>query len=324
MKIKPEGIFSIANPNHYDDLEKIGKALSSKLRLEILRQIHLAPMTITELAKINNITTSTVIFHTNILMDANLIHMQYKPGKKGKTQVFFLLYGEVHLNYDEDYSSNVEEIIHTQSMPIGYYTNARFDSYVRFATLKEWHRIDEKDAFNPLVKNAELIWTGGGMLEYSFSNKFALENKVKEISISLEICSETFGHLNDWKSDITFAINGVELLTYTSPGDYGGKLGKLNPEWWSSLYTQYGDLITISINNDGVFLNNQIVNKKITLKDLHLKDSNRLLFSLYNKLDAEFYGGFNLFGKRFGNHEQDIVLSAICEAPVEHKVSGSI
>ena len=55
--------------------------------------------------------------------------------------------------------------------------------------------------------------------------------------------------------------------------------------------------------------------------DLKLKNHNRLLFSLYNKLDAEFYGGFNLFGKGFGNHEQDIVLSAICEVSEENQVS---
>ena len=204
-------------------------------------------------------------------------------------------------------------------MPIGHYTNARFDDYVRFATTKEMHRIDQNDAFNPLVKTADLLWTAGGMVEYSFSNNFAFEHEIREINISLEICSETFGHLNDWKSDITFAINGVELLTYTSLGDYGGKIGKLNPDWWDETYTQYGDLITISITNEGVFLNNKLANKKIAIGDLNLTGSNRLLFSLYNKKDAEHYGGFNLFGKNFGNYEQDIVLSAIYDEPVLHR-----
>ena len=42
--------------------------------------------------------------------------------------------------------------------------------------------------------------------------------------------------------------DNIELLTYTSPGDYGGKKGKLNPSWWSLSYTQYGDLVSLSIN----------------------------------------------------------------------------
>ena len=314
---KPVGKFSVANDNDFEELEKIGKALSSKLRLKILQQIQLAPMTITELAKINKITTSTVIFHTTLLEKANLIQMRFKPGKKGKTQVFFLGYGEINIDYNLE--KTIEEKTHIQSMPIGHYTYARFDDYVLFATVKEMHRIDQNDAFNPMIKNAELIWTGGGMLEYSFSNKFAFENDIREISISLEICSEIFGHLNDWKSDITFAINGVELLTYTSPGDYGGKIGKLNPDWWCTSYTQYGDLITISINNEGTFLNNQLVNRKIVISNLNLRDSNRLLFSLYNKKDAEHYGGFNLFGKNFGNYEQDIVLSAVYDVTISNQ-----
>ena len=317
MIIKPTGRFSIANTNDFVEIEKIGKALSSKLRLKILQQIHQAPKTITELAKINKITTSTIIFHTTILEDAKLIQMRFKPGKKGKTQVFFLGHNEIKIDYN--FKKTIEEKKHVQSMPIGHYTNAIFDDYVRFATTKEMHRIEQNDVFNPLVRNADLLWTAGGMVEYSFSNKFAFEHKIREISVSLEICSETFGHLNDWKSDITFAINGIELLTYISPGDYGGKIGKLNPDWWDESYTQYGDLITISITNEGVFLNNKLVNKKIAIGDLNLTGSNRLLFSLYNKKDAEHYGGFNLFGKNFGNYEQDIVLSAIYDEPVLHR-----
>ena len=316
MILKPTRYFSISNDNDFAQLEKVGKALSSKLRLKMLKQINQVPRTITELAKINKITTSTVIFHTTILEDAKLIQMRFKPGKKGKTQVFFT--GQLELIVSYNTVKSIEEKKHTQSIPIGQYTNANFDNYVRFATVKEMYRIDQNDAFNPLMKNAELIWTAGGMLEYSFSNQFAFEHNVREISISLEICSETFGHLNDWKRDITFAIHGVELMTYTAPGDYGGKLGKLNPDWWAASYTQYGDLITISINKEGVFLNNKLVNKKIAIGDLNLRGSNRLLFSLYNKIDAEHYGGFNLFGKNFGNYEQDIVLSAIYDEPVLH------
>lgn len=314
MILKPTLNLSIANTNDFDELEKIGKALSSKLRLKMLHQINKGAMTITELAKINKITTSTVIFHTNILLEANLVRMLYKPGKKGKTQVFFLASTQVNINYNS--AKSIEEKTYTQSMQVGHFTNAKFDSYVRFATTKEMHYIEQNDIFNPIVKNAELIWTGGGMLEYSFSNKFAFDHEIREISISLEICSEIFGHLNDWKSDITFAINGIELTTYTSPGDYGDKIGKLNPDWWITSYTQYGDLVIISINSEGVFINNQLVNRKVTLKDLNLKKSDRLLFSLYNKLDAEYYGGFNVFGKRFGNYEQDIVLTAIYDEPL--------
>ena len=79
-----------------------------------------------------------------------------------------------------------------------------------------------------------------------------------------------------------------------------------------------GDKASIidELTEDTVFC---AVNKKIAIGDLNLTGSNRLLFSLYNKKDAEHYGGFNLFGKNFGNYEQDIVLSAIYDEPVLHR-----
>ena len=308
MLLKPAYEFSIKNKQHYKNIEKIGKGISSILRIKILDQIYDAPRTITELAKINGITTSTVIFHTNLLLEANLIQMRYEPSKKGKTQFFFIGPTSISINYKK--SEELIEKKYIQSMPIGNYTDANFFDYVRFATINEMYRIENNDIFNSLRNQAELIWTGGGKLVYSFSNQFASAQKIKELNFTLEICSETIGYKNDWKSDITFSVNDKEILTYTSPGDYGGKMGKLNPEWWSPYFTQYGDLVSISINDTGVYLNNQFISKKVTLRDLNLNKGNKILFSIETKKDAEHRGGFNLFGKSFGNYQQDIILTA--------------
>ena len=133
--------------------------------------------------------------------------------------------------------------------------------------------------------------------------------KVTELRFSMEICSETSYYKNNWKSDISFAVNGREIATYTSPGDYGGVRGKLNPDWWPNNLTQYGTLITLSITDEGTFLNNTPISK-VALRDLALDEGNSILFSIYNKPDAKYYGGFNLFGQHFGNHEQSILLTA--------------
>ena len=319
MILKPKVNYSISKESDYDKIERTGKALASKLRIKILAQVSDSPKTLTELAKINHITTSTAIFHTNILIEANLLQIRYQPGKKGKTQVFFT----GHLEINIDYASNVEKVdqVHNQSIAIGDYTDANFHEYVRFATENEMYRIEKNDVFNSIRNQAGLIWTGGGQLTYSFSNQFAVENVIKELVISLELCSETFGYRNDWKSDITFSINDVELGTHTSLGDYGGIRGKLNPKWWSSGYTQYGDLISISISENGVAINKKIINKNITLKDLKLSEGNKLQFSIYTKKDSEHYGGFNIFGKNFGNYEQDILLTAIYAKKQENKLN---
>ena len=83
-----------------------------------------------------------------------------------------------------------------------------------------------------LSREALLLWTPCGKVTYEVDNKFCLGgNTVEEIGFSMEICSETSFYRNDWKSNITFAINGVDIATYTSPGDFGGIRGRLNPDW---------------------------------------------------------------------------------------------
>ena len=78
-------------------------------------------------------------------------------------------------------------------------------------------------------------------------------DRCREISFTFEICSETIYFNNNWPSDITVRVNGVELLTFTSPGDFGGRRGKYTPAYWPVTSTQFGLLKKIAVNNDGVF-----------------------------------------------------------------------
>lgn len=49
-----------------------------------------------------------------------------------------------------------------------------------------------------------------------------------EISFSFEVCSETIYYNNHWPSDITVSVNDVEVATFTSPGDFGGRRGPVH------------------------------------------------------------------------------------------------
>ena len=305
-----EGYFyyNLLDVNNSENITDIAKALSLPIRVEILRQLHKTPMSIVELAKANNISNSTVIFHLKILEKAKLITMQYAPDKKGKTQINFDNFIDIHFSISENRKSSVE--IYSQSVPVGLYVDAKFDGYVRFATDKDFMRISLNDIYNEKRTEMQLLWTDGGYVTYAFSNEFAQNSEVYELNISLEICSETTYYRNDWKSDIDFYINGKKLLTYTSPGDFGEQRGRLNPEWWPDNNTQFGLLKTISVTSKGVFLDKVLVNPNITLSDLDIAQGNRILFSVGCDKNSKHYGGFNIFGKSFGNYPQDIILSA--------------
>ena len=110
-------------------------------------------------------------------------------------------------------------------------------------------------------------------------------------------------------SDITFWINGKELTTYVSEGDYGDRRGFLNPSWWPDVNTQYGKLVNITVNEKGVFVNGNETPSRRRLKDLDLSEGNKIVLSFGNKDTAEHVGGFNVFGSGFGDYPQDICLN---------------
>ena len=77
-------------------------------------------------------------------------------------------------------------------------------------------------------------------MEYRFPNVTLKKKTLRKVEVSAEICSEDHEYNMDWPSDITLWINDVEVGTWESPSDFGGRRGKLNPAWWSSDKTQYG------------------------------------------------------------------------------------
>lgn len=299
-------VLPLSDSSNNAQIENFGRALSSSIRLEICRQIMQKPMTLVEVAKSNNITNSTALFHLKILQEGDLVESKYLPGKKGKALVYFIKNWGIFLELANEHKSDSQ--IFEQSVGVGEYVEAEGSTFA-IATQERKLHLNKNRIFSSDRFKAKLIWTDGGKLSYAFENNFTVDTYIQELTISLEICSETKYYRNDWKSDITFALNNVELGTYTSPGDFGGIRGKLNPTWWGDENTQYGLLVTIAITEEGTFINTQKVSN-ISLKDLDLSKDNKILFSIYNKPDTEYYGGFNIFGDCFGNYPQDILLTA--------------
>ena len=108
---------------------------------------------------------------------------------------------------------------------------------------------------------------------------------------------------------------GVDVCVYLSLGDYGGKRGHLTPDWWDDRYSQYGMLTTVTVDSQGVLLNGKRVSDRITLSTLPLTEDDKITFGLRTTPNSRYAGGFNIFGKSFGNYAQDIVMKAYVSAP---------
>ena len=253
--------------NHYYDINKkedyekiynLGLSFSNPTRIAILAQLKEEWRSVSELATLNYVSVSSILFHLNILKKADLVNVTV-----------------------------VKSGIVTGKNTPNLYLDSPFMS----------------DRFDAL-----LIYTNRGLVEYGFDNSTFKDKKIISITFSLEICSETSYYDNNYKSDITFSINGIDILTYTCPGDFGGRKGIYTPSFWSVDSTQYGILKTIKVDNFGIYLDGVFLSNSITISNLNLSESNIVKFKIYNKEGCTYPGGFNIFSKDFGDYKQDIIM----------------
>ena len=154
---------------------------------------------------------------------------------------------------------------------------------------------------------AGILWTSGGYVEYKFPNQVPRKRVPKRLSFSGEICSEApgFGRTGNQIS-LSGSTEGVRHLD--QPRRYGRQKGRLNPPVWPDGSTQYGFWVTWEIDSRGCRINGEPAGDT-TIEELCLMDAAFVKLRLGNKKDARYAGGFNLFGKHFGNYDQDLIMT---------------
>ncbi|MBR5560712.1 MAG: transcriptional regulator, partial [Clostridia bacterium] len=156
---------------------------------------------------------------------------------------------------------------------------------------------------------AQMLWFHSGELEYRFSLGEIDPAQVAFLEFSMEISSNAPMYREDFKSDIHVSVNGVTLGTWTSPGDYGGRRGRLNPSWWSDTSSQFGLLKTWRVDGEHSLLDGEVISG-VTLADLNLSGSDYIALRVGVHAGSEHVGGLNLFGDQFGDFAQGIVMRA--------------
>jgi len=71
---------------------------------------------------------------------------------------------------------------------------------------------------------------------------------------------------------------------------------------------QYGFLVKWRIDDQGCFVNDEKVKNSPVYKDLKIEEKSDLRIRIGVAPNAKNKGGLNLFGKHYGDFEQDIVL----------------
>lgn len=297
------------SPSSFDDIHNLGKALASYDRLKILHALT-QPKYMSELSDELGIPLTTVSRHIDLLAKARLINISYGPGLKGHSKLCSKTMCKAEIVLESATPPEPSPFFYKTEMPIGLYSECEVTAPCGMNSAAGGiGDFDDPSVFYTKERvEAELIWFNTGFLTYLIPVKMPVEQPAEELEVSFEACSETIYFRNTWPSDITLSINGKELYTFTSPGDFGGRRGMYTPEFWPLNSTQYGILMKFTVKNDGVYVNDVLKNKKTVLADL-LDGKPYIKLTLEIKEDAVHKGGMNLFGKNFGDFDQAIVLS---------------
>ncbi|QOV19091.1 helix-turn-helix domain-containing protein [Blautia liquoris] len=292
----------------------VGKAISSDVRLHILEYLIDQSANVSEIANAFQIPLSSAALHVKVLEEAGMITATEKPGVRGSQKVCGIAFEDIYFNAFR-HKANHENIKEYHfPMGIGNYYDCKVNENCGIISDTTYLGVEDSP-YGFYAENrheAQLIWFASGNLEYRFPNYMIKKGKIHEISFSFEVCSEAPGFQNDWPSDITIWVNGKEISTIYSRGDFGGRRGHLNPDWWSDTMTQYGELQTIRINEKGCF-DDLRKSSDETLNTLKIADGYYISFKIGVKPDTENLGGMNLFGEKFGDFAQGIIMSVKME-----------
>ena len=197
-------------------------------------------------------------------------------------------------------------------IPVGNFT--QYEVYPTCGIASKEKVIGEVDSpryfDDPGVRDAGILWFTKGFVEYRIPNYLERNQILKELQFSFEISSEAPGICENWPSDIYFSINGTQIGYWTSPGDFGESKGLFTPDWWDKHWNSYGLLKLLVINDYGTFIDGGKISD-VTIGALRLKANDTITLRISVPESAANIGGCTLFGKGFGNYNQDIKVRAL-------------
>lgn len=278
------------------------EALASSVRLKIIQLLSKNKLSVKELASELNLSSAIVTMHVKKLETAGLI----ATDRQGRSKVSSLKVDAININFPEKIYTAYETL--ETSIPIGQYTNYEITPPCGLATSEDFIGVNDHPKYfmDPKRMDAQILWFTQGFIEYQVPNLLE-ESQLEMLEISLEIASEFPFSNNNWPSDITFYLNGKELGTWTSPGDFSDVRGKNNPSWYPDNLNQYGLLKTIRIMAHGTYMEGEPLSD-VLITDFPLSETQLWTLRVEVKEDAKNVGGCTIYGKNFGNHDQDINL----------------
>lgn len=288
-----------------DDGLELFKALGSDVRVEIIKiLLNEGSLNMNDLACKLGITNGALTSHIKKLEECGVVAVSSEAPGHGNQKVCSVHLDKILIELQD---KPVNANIYTTDIKVGLFSD--YSVYPTCGLANSSRLIGEVDDTryfaHPDRFEADILWFTKGYVEYMIPNFVPANQKIDEIFISAELSSEAPGVNNVWPSDIYFYLNETLLGTWTSPGDFGDVKGLFTPDWWFPNWNQYGMLKTLVINHDGTFVDGRRISD-VVIDELGLTAKSQLKLKLEVPEDAEHVGGLTIFGKGFGNYNQDI------------------
>ncbi|MBQ7657732.1 MAG: winged helix-turn-helix transcriptional regulator [Butyrivibrio sp.] len=298
-----------------DEGLELFKALGSDIRVEIIKiLLNENAMNMNELASRLNITNGALTSHIKKLEECGVVTVSSEASGHGNQKVCSVHLDKILIEL-QDKPEN--ENIYTTDIKVGLFADYNVFPTCGLATSNRLiGEVDDTRYFaHPDRYEADILWFTKGYVEYAIPNFVPANQRIDEICISMELSSEAPGVNNVWPSDIYFYLNETLLGTWTSPGDFGDVKGIFTPDWWFPNWNQYGLLKMLVINHKGTFIDGLQISD-VTIDQFKITSKSPLKFKLEVPENAEHVGGLTIFGRGFGNYNQDINVK-MAYSPIE-------
>lgn len=281
------------------------KALGSDIRVEIVKiLVAEGSSNMNDLATRLKITNGALTSHIKKLEECGIVQVTSETTGHGNQKICSVQPDNILIDIR---APKKNEAIYETDIKVGHFSDCHIEPTCGLASSeKVIGEVDDPRYFAHGERfDADILWFTRGFVEYDIPNFVPFNQKIDELSIAAEMCSEAPGYNNNYPSDIYFYLNGTLLGTWTSPGDFGDVKGLFTPDWWFPLWNQYGLLKMLVINHEGVFIDGQKLSD-VTVDKLKLTHKTPLKLRLEVPENAEHVGGLTIFGRGFGNYNRDI------------------
>ena len=287
-------------------------ALGSEVRIEILTILmkH-GRMSMNDLASHAGLTNGALTSHIKKLEACGLVRINADNTGHGNMKICEPHLEKMLFDFSKKQDSQNEFRSHLR---VGQYSSCQIYPTCGLSTAEAIiGEVDDARYFTHQKRfGADILWLTKGYVEYMIPCIIPKNSSITKLEISMELSSEAPGSNADWPSDLYFSLNGNELGFWTSPGDYAERPGLFTPDWWFSNWNQYGLLKTLTVDRDGTYMDHERLSG-IGLDSLALRADKPIYFRIEVPDKASHIGGLTLFGRNFGNYNQDIEFRILYE-----------